>query len=132
MKDVPSVPESLFMLFDNVIVLDYSFQVAKSITYVKVPNNLDDLEKLYEEAKGLLKEYVSILKDKDVPIAGTKSNQDGPGIQVQHRERRVRESCQETERVYRRWRYNSSRTASTIRETDLITSFQHLPLSSER
>ena len=68
MKDVLGVPESLFMLFDTLVALDHFAQVVKVITYVKVPDSLDDLESAYEEAKSILKEYVTILKDKEIPL----------------------------------------------------------------
>lgn len=67
-KDVLEVPESLFMLFDTVIAFDHFFQVVKVITYIKVPNNLDDLEQEYKEATATLRAYVSILKSKDIPM----------------------------------------------------------------
>ncbi|KAF2749156.1 anthranilate synthase-like protein component I [Sporormia fimetaria CBS 119925] len=68
MKDVLEVPESLFMLFDTVVALDHFAQVVKVITYVKVPESLDNLESAYTEATERLHKYVSILKDKDVPL----------------------------------------------------------------
>jgi anthranilate synthase component 1 len=68
MKDVLGVPESYFMLFDTVIAFDHFFQVVKVITYVKVPDNLDDLGKAYDDAKTELQKYISILKDKDIPM----------------------------------------------------------------
>lgn len=67
MKDVLGVPESLFMLFDTVVALDHFAQVVKVITYVKVPDSLDDLEKAYDEAKGTLKHYITLLKKRGVP-----------------------------------------------------------------
>lgn len=67
-KDVLGVPESLFMLFDTVVAFDHFFQVVKVITYIRVPENLDDLEKEYKEATVTLKRYVSILKEKDMPM----------------------------------------------------------------
>jgi anthranilate synthase component 1 len=67
-KDVLGVPESLFMLFDTIVALDHFAQVVKIITYVKVPDNLDDLEQAYESAKSTLKEYTAILKDKETPM----------------------------------------------------------------
>jgi anthranilate synthase component 1 len=67
-KDVLGVPESLFMLFDTVVALDHFAQVVKVITYVKVPDSLDDLEQAYEEAKTTLKSYVKVLKDPAVPM----------------------------------------------------------------
>ena len=67
-KDVLGVPESFFMLFDTIIAFDHFFQVVKVITYVKVPDSLDSLDKAYEEARTTLGQYVSILKDKDIPL----------------------------------------------------------------
>ncbi|KAL5400299.1 hypothetical protein PMIN03_012490 [Paraphaeosphaeria minitans] len=61
MKDVLGVPESLFMLFDTVVALDHFSQVVKVITYVKVPESLDGLEKAYNEAKEMLR-YTALLK----------------------------------------------------------------------
>ncbi|KAF2190884.1 anthranilate synthase-like protein component I [Zopfia rhizophila CBS 207.26] len=68
MKDPLGVPESFFMLFDTVVAFDHFFQVVKVVTYVKVPENLDDLDKAYEEAKATLRRYVTILKDKEIPM----------------------------------------------------------------
>lgn len=68
MRDVLGVPESFFMLFDTVVALDHFAQVVKVITYIKVPESLDDLEKEYTEAKTTLSRYVSILKDKEIPL----------------------------------------------------------------
>lgn len=67
-KDVLGVPESVFMLFDTVVALDHFAQVVKVITYVQVPDNLDHLEKAYNDATETLRRYVAILKDKDVPM----------------------------------------------------------------
>ncbi|CAG5155580.1 uncharacterized protein ALTATR162_LOCUS3731 [Alternaria atra] len=68
MKDVLGVPESFFMLYDTLVALDHFAQVVKVITYVKVPDSMDDLEQAYEEAKTTLKKYTTILKDKDIPL----------------------------------------------------------------
>ncbi|KAI4944747.1 anthranilate synthase component 1 [Alternaria rosae] len=68
MKDVLGVPESFFMLFDTLVALDHFAQVVKVITYVKVPDSMDDLEQAYEEAKSTLRRYMTILKDKDIPL----------------------------------------------------------------
>ena len=45
MKDVLKVPESFFMLFDTMIAFDHFFQVVRVITYLRVPENLEDLGK---------------------------------------------------------------------------------------
>ncbi|KAF2829742.1 anthranilate synthase-like protein component I [Ophiobolus disseminans] len=68
MKDILGVPESFFMLFDTLVALDHFAQVVKIITYVKVPESLDQLEEAYEEAKTTLKRYVKILKSKHTPM----------------------------------------------------------------
>ncbi|OAL56458.1 anthranilate synthase-like protein component I [Pyrenochaeta sp. DS3sAY3a] len=68
MKDVLGVPESFFMLYDTIVALDHFAQVVKVITYVKVPESLDDLEQAYEDAKATLKTYVTILKDRHIPL----------------------------------------------------------------
>lgn len=67
-KDILGVPESFFMLFDTLVALDHFVQVVKIITYVKVPESLDQLEQAYEDAKATLTGYVSILKDKTIPL----------------------------------------------------------------
>ena len=68
MKDVLKVPESFFMLFDTMIAFDHFFQVVKVITYLRVPENLEDLGKAYEEAKAGLQRMVNILKSKGIPM----------------------------------------------------------------
>ncbi|KAF2272809.1 anthranilate synthase-like protein component I [Westerdykella ornata] len=68
MKDVLGVPESFFMLFNTVVALDHFAQVVKVITYVTVPDNLDDLPTAYQDATARLQKYVSILKEKEVPL----------------------------------------------------------------
>lgn len=67
-KDVLGVPESFFMLFDTLVALDHFAQVVKVITYVKVPESLDQLEEAYEAARRTLQEYVTILNDKEIPL----------------------------------------------------------------
>jgi len=67
-KDVLEVPESFFMLFDTLVALDHFQQVVKIITYVKVPDSLDDLEQAYEEAKSTIRRYMTVLKGGDTPL----------------------------------------------------------------
>ncbi|EAT84945.2 hypothetical protein SNOG_07479 [Parastagonospora nodorum SN15] len=62
MKDVLGVPESFFMLFDTLVALDHFAQVVKIITYVKVPDSMDQLEEAYEQAKTTLR------RDPHVPM----------------------------------------------------------------
>ena len=68
MKDVLGVPESFFMLFDTVVAFDHFFSVVKVITYIRVPDNLDDLESAYQEATDVLQKYVAILEDAEIPM----------------------------------------------------------------
>lgn len=68
MKGALKVPESFFMLFDTMITFDHFFQVVKVITYLRVPKNLEDLGKAYEEAKTDLQRMVNILKSKEIPM----------------------------------------------------------------
>ncbi|CBX93530.1 similar to anthranilate synthase component I [Plenodomus lingam JN3] len=67
-KDILKVPESFFMLFDTLVALDHFQQTVKVITYVKVPDNLDDLERAYDDAKATIQTYMTILSDKDIPL----------------------------------------------------------------
>ena len=68
MKDVLKVPESFFMLFDTVIAFDHFFQAVKIITYLKVPENLDDLSTAYREAERTIKNMANILKSEGLPL----------------------------------------------------------------
>ena len=68
MKDVLKVPESFFMLFDTVIAFDHFFQAVKIITYLKVPENLDDLSTAYREAEQTIKNMAKILKSEGLPL----------------------------------------------------------------
>ena len=68
MKDVLKVPESFFMPFDTMIAFDHFFQVIKVITCPRVPEDLEDSGKAYEEAKTDLQRMVNILKSKDIPM----------------------------------------------------------------
>lgn len=67
-KDVLGVPESFFMLYDTLVALDHFTQVVKVITYVRVPDSMDQLENAYEEAKRTLKKYVKILEKTEIPL----------------------------------------------------------------
>ncbi|KAK3045527.1 anthranilate synthase component 1, partial [Coniosporium uncinatum] len=68
MNDVLEIPESLFMLFDTIIAVDHFFQVVKVVTYIHVPQRLDELENAYQEAKLELQRVIKILKSKDTPL----------------------------------------------------------------
>jgi len=68
MKDVLKVPESFFMLFDTVIAFDHFFQAVKIITYLKVPENLNDLSTAYREAEQTIKNMAKILKSEGLPL----------------------------------------------------------------
>jgi len=67
MKDILKVPESFFMLFDTVIAVDHFFQAVKIITYMKVPENLDNLERSYKTGEFAIRKIVSILRSEDIP-----------------------------------------------------------------
>jgi len=68
MKDVLELPESFFMLFDTIVAVDHFFQQVKVFTYLKVPQNLEDLQKAYEEGREILQRMVAVLQSKDVPL----------------------------------------------------------------
>ncbi|KAB2579783.1 Anthranilate synthase component I PabB-like protein [Lasiodiplodia theobromae] len=68
MKDVLKVPESFFMLFDTIVAFDHFFQVVKVITYMKVPENPDQLESAYNEAQAVVQATIAKLKREDVPL----------------------------------------------------------------
>ncbi|KAK8220370.1 ADC synthase [Phyllosticta capitalensis] len=68
MKDVLKVPESLFMLYNTIVAFDHFFQVVKVVTYMKVPENLDDLEAAYSEAQAVIQETIAKLKSEDIPL----------------------------------------------------------------
>ncbi|KAK5053520.1 anthranilate synthase component 1, partial [Cryomyces antarcticus] len=50
------------------IAFDHFYQLVNVITYLKVPENLDDLEQAYEDARKVLQKTVSTLKSKDTPL----------------------------------------------------------------
>ncbi|KAH0268631.1 anthranilate synthase-like protein component I, partial [Aureobasidium melanogenum] len=68
MKDILKVPESLFMLYDTIVVLDHFFQKVMVVTYVKVPENLDDLDAAYDEAKQTVNRMLHVLKKSDAVL----------------------------------------------------------------
>lgn len=68
LKDVLGVPESLFMLFDKIVAFDHFFQVVKVITYLKVPENENDLEAEYEKGRELIQQTINTLLDPKVPL----------------------------------------------------------------
>jgi anthranilate synthase component 1 len=62
LKDILKVPESLFMLYDTIVVLDHFFQKVMVVTYVKVPESLDNLDAAYDEAKQTVNRMLQVLK----------------------------------------------------------------------
>lgn len=68
MKDILKVPESLFMLYDTIVVLDHFFQKVMVVTYVKVPESLDNLDAAYEEAKQTVNRTLQVLKKHDAVL----------------------------------------------------------------
>lgn len=67
LKDVLKLPESMFMLFDTIVAVDHFFQVIKVFTYLKVPEDLNDLEDAYYSAQKELYQTVRILESSNVP-----------------------------------------------------------------
>ncbi|GAM84519.1 hypothetical protein ANO11243_025150 [Dothideomycetidae sp. 11243] len=65
MEDVLQVPESLFMLFDNMVVLDHFFQKVMVITYLKVPTDLSQFESAYAEGVATIQSLLKILRSHD-------------------------------------------------------------------
>ncbi|GAB7352833.1 hypothetical protein MBLNU459_g3444t1 [Dothideomycetes sp. NU459] len=68
MKDVLKVPESLFMLFNTIVVLDHFFQKVMVITYVEVPKSLDSLDKAYDDARHTITSTLKLLRSRDTPL----------------------------------------------------------------
>lgn len=67
MKDILKVPESLFMLYDTIVVLDHFFQKVMVVTYVHVPESIDSLEGAYDEARKTIMQTLKVLRSPDVP-----------------------------------------------------------------
>ena len=67
LKDILKLPESVFMLFDTIVAVDHFSQVIKVFTYLKVPENVGDLESAYDDARQNLYETVTILESDAVP-----------------------------------------------------------------
>ncbi|KAI9836131.1 MAG: anthranilate synthase component 1 [Thelocarpon superellum] len=68
LKDVLKVPESLFMLFDTIVAFDHFFQVIRVITYLKVPEDLDDLNQAYEQGRIAIEKDFESLVSPDIPL----------------------------------------------------------------
>jgi anthranilate synthase component I len=68
MNDVLKVPESLFMLFDTIIAFDRFFGVIKVITYLKVPEDLSQLQAEYDKAQATIDEVVAVLNSPEIPL----------------------------------------------------------------
>jgi anthranilate synthase component 1 len=68
LKDVLHLPESFFMLFDDIIAVDHFFQQVKVFTYLKVPTSLEDLQQEYDRCRDVLQNMTTILQSRDVPL----------------------------------------------------------------
>lgn len=68
MKDVLKLPESFFMLYDTIVAFDHFFNVCKVITYVRVPDDLSQLENAYRQASEKLESVTHTLLDEHVPL----------------------------------------------------------------
>lgn len=67
MKDVLKVPESFFMLFDNIIAFDHFYQQIKVIAYIQIPSSAEDLPKAYQKAAEEIYQLVDILQAEVTP-----------------------------------------------------------------
>ncbi|KAI9844575.1 MAG: anthranilate synthase component 1 [Sclerophora amabilis] len=68
LKDVLEVPESLFMLFDNIVAFDHFFQVIKVITYLKVPPDIQLAGQAYEDGRKQVNDMIRVLTSPDIPL----------------------------------------------------------------
>ncbi|CAI4217333.1 unnamed protein product [Parascedosporium putredinis] len=68
MKDVLKIPESLFMLFDNIVAFDRFYGVIKVITYLHVPESEAELASAYDAAKARIDELVAVLNAPEIPL----------------------------------------------------------------
>lgn len=68
MQDVLKVPESLFMLFDTIVAFDHFFNTIKVITYLRVPDDLSNLEAEYDKAGSTISEFIKILNSQETPL----------------------------------------------------------------
>ena len=77
MKDVLKIPESLFMLFDTIVAFDGFYGVIKVISYVKVPDDLGDLESEYKKAAAIIADLIAELNSPEIPIPEQGPIEDG-------------------------------------------------------
>lgn len=77
MNDVLNIPESLFHFYDTIIAFDRFFGVIKVITYLKVPENSDDLEAEYAKASKIIEDLTDVLNAPDIPLPEQKPIQLG-------------------------------------------------------
>jgi anthranilate synthase component 1 len=68
LKDVLQIPESLFMLFETIVGFDHFFQVVKVVTYLTVPETLEDLPAAYEKGRTVIQGIISVLSSPDIPL----------------------------------------------------------------
>lgn len=68
LKDVLELPESLFMLYDTIVAFDHFFQQVKVITFLRVPESLENLQMAYDEAVKTIQRMMRIVKDPNVPL----------------------------------------------------------------
>ncbi|ODV90093.1 hypothetical protein CANCADRAFT_56684 [Tortispora caseinolytica NRRL Y-17796] len=67
LKDNVHVPEALFMLYDTVVAFDHVYNKILVITNLILTETNSNIEELYENAKPILSEVVSLLSS-DLPI----------------------------------------------------------------
>lgn len=77
MKDVLKIPESLFQFYDTIIAFDRFFGVIKVITYLRVPENPEDIEAEYAKATKTIEDLIDVLDAPDTPLPEQKPIQLG-------------------------------------------------------
>lgn len=68
MKDVLGIPESLFLLFDTIVAFDRFFGIIKVVSYVHAPEDLSELEGVYDKARQTINELVDVLNAPEIPL----------------------------------------------------------------
>ncbi|KAI9776207.1 MAG: anthranilate synthase component 1 [Geoglossum umbratile] len=68
LKDTLHIPESLFMLFETIVAFDHFFQVVRVVTYLSVPESLDDLPAAYEKSYAVVQDVVAVLSSPEIPL----------------------------------------------------------------
>ena len=62
------IPESLFLLFDTIVAFDRFYGIIKVVSYVHAPDDLGQLEAVYDKARDTINELVGVLNAPDIPL----------------------------------------------------------------